>query len=38
MDIVELGKIVKLHGYLGAVKVRTIYDKDFNIKTIKKFN
>lgn len=36
MDKVELGKIVKLHGYLGGVKVRTIYDKDFNIKSIKK--
>ena len=28
MDKVELGKIVKLHGYLGGVKVRTNYDKD----------
>ena len=36
MDKVELGKIVKLHGYFGGVKVRTIYDKDFNIKSIKK--
>ena len=36
MNKVCLGKIVKLHGYLGGVKVRTIYDKDFNIKSIKK--
>lgn len=35
MDKVKLGKIVKLHGYLGAFKVKTSYDKDFEIKNIK---
>lgn len=36
MEVVELGKVVRLHGYLGQMKVATKYDKDFNIKTIKK--
>ncbi|MBQ8451396.1 MAG: 16S rRNA processing protein RimM [Clostridia bacterium] len=31
---VELGKVVKLHGYMGAMKVRTVYDADFNFKKI----
>lgn len=35
MDKIELGKVVRLHGYLGQMKVATKYDKDFNIKTIK---
>lgn len=35
MNIVEFGKVVRLHGYLGQMKIATKYDKDFNIKTIK---
>lgn len=35
MDKIELGKVVRLHGYLGQMKVATKYDKDFNIKSIK---
>ncbi len=35
MEKIELGKVVKLHGYLGGMKVATKYDKDFNIKSIK---
>ena len=34
MDKIELGKVVRLHGYLGQMKVATKYDKDFNIKNI----
>ena len=36
MEKVCLGKVVRLHGYLGQMKVRTIYDKDFKIKSIDK--
>lgn len=36
MELVELGKVVKLHGYLGLMKIITKYDKDFNIKKIDK--
>ena len=36
MEKIELGKVVRLHGYLGQMKVATKYDKDFNIKSIKK--
>jgi len=36
MEKIELGKVVRLHGYLGQMKVATKYDKDFNIKDIKK--
>lgn len=35
MDKVELGKVVKLHGYLGLMKINTKYDKGFDIKKIK---
>ncbi len=35
MDKIELGKVVKLHGYLGGMKIATKYDKDFDIKKIK---
>ena len=35
MEKIELGKVVRLHGYLGQMKVATKYDKDFNIKSIK---
>ena len=36
MELVSLGKVVKLHGYLGQMKVITKYDKDFSIKNITK--
>lgn len=36
MDKVCLGKVVKLHGYLGQMKIRTQFDKDFKIKSIDK--
>ncbi|MBQ8425539.1 MAG: 16S rRNA processing protein RimM [Clostridia bacterium] len=36
MEKVCLGKVVKLHGYMGQMKVRTMYDKDFKIKNIDK--
>lgn len=36
MELVSLGKVVKLHGYLGQMKVNTKYDKDFSIKNITK--
>ena len=35
MDKVELGKVVKLHGYLGLMKINTKFDKDFDIRKIK---
>lgn len=35
MEKIELGKVVRLHGYLGQMKIATKYDKDFNIKSIK---
>ena len=36
MDKVELGKVVKLHGYLGLMKINTKFDKGFDIKKIDK--
>ena len=36
MELVELGKVVKLHGYLGNMKITTKFDKGFNIKKITK--
>jgi len=36
MEVVELGKVVKLHGYLGLMKVNTKFDKGFDIKKITK--
>lgn len=36
MELVSLGKVVKLHGYLGQMKINTKYDKDFSIKNITK--
>lgn len=35
MNIVLLGKVVKLHGYKGQMKVATKFDKDFDIVAIK---
>lgn len=34
MEKVCLGKVVKLHGYLGQMKIRTQFDDDFDIKKI----
>ena len=36
MEYVEFGKAVKLHGFLGQLKITTKYDKDFDIKKIDK--
>ena len=36
MEKVCLGKVVKLHGYLGQMKIITSYDKDFDIFKIEK--
>lgn len=36
MELVSLGKVVKLHGYLGNMKIVTKFDKGFDIKKIKK--
>ena len=38
MEKVCLGKVVKLHGYLGQMKVATEYDKDFDINKIKEIS
>lgn len=35
MELVCLGKVVKLHGYLGQMKITTEIDKGFDINTIK---
>ena len=35
MEKICLGKVVKLHGYLGEVKMNAKYDDDFDIKQIK---
>ena len=34
MELVKLGKVVKLHGYLGLMKIATTYDKDFDLKKL----
>ena len=36
MDKVALGKVVKLHGFLGNMKIMTKFDKGFDIKNITK--
>ena len=36
MELVNLGKVVKLHGFLGLMKINTKYDKEFDIKKITK--
>ena len=36
MELVKLGKVVKLHGYIGQMKIATAFDKDFDIKQITK--
>lgn len=35
MEKVCFGKVVKLHGYLGMVKINAKFDKDFKFKEIK---
>lgn len=35
MEKVSLGKVVKLHGYLGQMKVITEFDKGFDVSAIK---
>lgn len=34
MEKVVLGKVVKLHGYLGQMKVNCLFDKDFDVNKI----
>lgn len=36
MELIEIGKVVKLHGFMGQMKVNAKFDKDFNLKTISK--
>ena len=36
MEKICLRKVVRLHGYLGQMKISTKYDKDFDIKKIEK--
>ena len=36
MELVSLGKVVKLHGFLGNMKIITKFDKGFDIKKITK--
>ena len=36
MELIEIGKAVKLHGFLGQMKINAKFDKDFNIKKIDK--
>ena len=31
MELIEIGKVVKLHGYLGQMKVNSRFDDDFDI-------
>ena len=34
MEKVKLGKVVRLHGIVGEMKISTSFDKDFDVKTI----
>lgn len=36
MELIKLGKVVKLHGYLGQMKINTSFDKGFDVKKIDK--
>lgn len=36
MELVKLGRVVKLHGYMGQIKISTSFDKGFDIKKITK--
>lgn len=35
MEIILFGKVVKLHGYKGQVKVNAKFDSDFNLSDVK---
>lgn len=35
MDLVKLGKVVRLHGIAGEMKISTQMDDDFDLKTLK---
>jgi ribosomal 30S subunit maturation factor RimM len=36
MELIEIGKAVKLHGFIGQMKLNAKFDKDFNLKKIDK--
>ena len=36
MELIEIGKVVKLHGFMGQMKVNAKFDRDFNLKKIDK--
>lgn len=36
MELIKLGKVVKLHGYLGQMKINTSFDKGFDVKKVDK--
>lgn len=36
METVKLGKVVKLHGYMGLMKITTSYNKEFDLKKLDK--
>ena len=36
MELIEIGKAVKLHGFIGQMKINAKFDKDFNLKKIDK--
>jgi len=36
MELIEIGKAVKLHGFIGQMKINAKFDKDFNLKKINK--
>ena len=36
MELIEIGKAVKLHGFMGQLKINAKFDKDFDIKKIDK--
>ena len=36
MELIEIGKAVKLHGFIGQMKINAKFDKDFNLKQIDK--
>ena len=36
MELIEIGKAVKLHGFIGQMKINAKFDKDFNLNKIDK--
>ena len=36
MELIEIGKAVKLHGFIGQMKINAKFDRDFNLKKIDK--